>query len=228
MPDYVDMPTTLWTLIGRARGGDAGELDRLLRRYWPPVLAFVRNSIRDRGEAEDVVQEVFLTILRDGVLDKADRGRGKFRSLVLAVARYTLSARHRAGNALKRGGGARPLPLDAQDGASLENHLEAASEDESFDALWVENLVRLGMARVREECRKDGTRYFEALFAHVNDGLDYEGISRKLQVSGSDVKNWIHQARLRLRRHILQEIQDYSTSRTDWEAEVAYLRKFLE
>lgn len=228
MPDYVDMPTTLWTLIGRARGGDAGELDRLLRRYWPPVLAFIRNSIRDRGDAEDLVQEVFLTILRDGVLERADQTRGKFRSLVLAVARYTLSARHRAENALKRGGGVRAMTLDPQGGGLLESSLEAATADESFDSLWVENLVRLGMGRLHGECLKDGTRYFDALFSHVNDGLDYEGISRKLRVSGTDVKNYLHQARIRLRRYILQEIQEYSTSRTEWEAEVATLMKYLQ
>ena len=115
MDDYVEMPSTMWTLLSRAREGNAGELDSLLRQYRPPVLAFVRTLVRDPEEAEDVTQEVFVTVLQDGILAKADRLKGKFRSLLLAVARHVISERWRARTALKRGGNQRPLSLDRAD-----------------------------------------------------------------------------------------------------------------
>ena len=97
-----------------------------------------------------------------------------------------------------------------------------------FDTLWVDNLVRLGMARLREQCRENGTRYFDVLFAYANDGLDYADLARTFDLSASDVKNYLHQARLTLRRFVLEEIRAYSSSRSEYEEEVAYMMKLLE
>lgn len=228
MAPYVDMPSTIWALVGRARAGNPGELDGLLRKYRPPVLSFVRSAVRDPEEAEDITQDVFVTLVQDEVLSKADPAKGKFRSLLLAVARHMISERRRSESALRRGGGRRILSLDSARGESnrlrIEDLVATPAEDEAFDALWVENLVRLAMNRLREE----QLRYFEALFAHANDGLGYDDIARKLKVTVTDVKNFLHQARLRLRRFVLQEIQAYSSSRRECEAELAYLKKFLE
>jgi len=232
MAEYVNMPSTMWALIGRARSGDVREFDQLLRKYRPPVLSFVRNAVRDPEEAEDVTQEVFVTLVRDEVLATADPAKGKFRSLLLSLARHVISGRRRSETAQRRGGGRKPLSLDDARGEStrlrLADLVEAPSEDAAFDALWVENLVRLAMNRLREEGRPGQPPYFEALFAHANDGLGYDDLAKKLRVTVTDIKNYLHQARLRLRRFVLQEIQDYSTSRTEYQAEMAYLMKFLE
>jgi len=231
MDDYVEMPSTMWTLLSRAREGNAGELDSLLRQYRPPVLAFVRTLVRDPEEAEDVTQEVFVTVLQDGILAKADRLKGKFRSLLLAVARHVISERWRARTALKRGGNQRPLSLDRADASGelpLRNQIEAPAADLEFDTLWVDNLIRIGMNRLREQSEKEGTSYFDALFAVVNDGAAYAEIAERMGVSIHDVKNYVHQARLRLRRYLLQEIHSYSPSRDAAQAEIEYLLKLLE
>lgn len=234
MAEYVDMPSTMWTSIARAKEGDVVELDRLLRRYRPPVLAFVRNSIRDRDEAEDVTQEIFIALVKEGVLLRVDPEKGKFRHLLLAVARHLLSMKRRSESAARRGGGRKPLSLDAPATLASEDPLAAriaAPEDPDmggFDTLWVENLVRLAMGRLRDQSRCEGTKHFDALYHHVNDGLGYADIARKLGIEVTDVKNCVYQARLRLRRFVLQEIQDYSATRAEYDAEVAYLMKLLE
>lgn len=231
MDEFAEMPSTMWTLLTRAREGELGELDSLLKQYRPPVLAFVRSLVRDPEEAEDVTQEVFVTFLQDGVLEKADRLKGKFRSLLLAVARHVVSERWRARTALKRGGTRRPLSLDqasAPDDLQLRNQIEApAAADPEFDSLWVENLIRIGMNRLREQSLKDGTSYFDALFAVVNDGAAYAVIAEKLGVGVNDVKNYVHQARLKLRRYLLQEIHSYSPTRDAAQAEIDYLLRLL-
>jgi len=232
MEDFVEMPSTMWTLLTRARDGSPGELDALLRQYRPPVLAFVRTLVRDPEEAEDITQEVFVTVLQDGILAKADRLKGKFRSLLLAVARHVVSERWRARTALKRGGNQRPLSLDSvasPDDLPLRSMIEAPSPgDVEFDTLWVDNLIRIGMNRLREQSAKEGTSYFDALFAVVNDGAAYAEIAERLGVSVTDVKNYVHQARLKLRRYLLQEIHSYSPSRDAAQAEIDYLLKLLE
>jgi RNA polymerase sigma-70 factor (ECF subfamily) len=231
MDEFVEMPSTMWTLLTRAREGNAGELDLLLRQYRPPVLAFVRSLVRDPEEAEDVTQEVFVTVLQDGILTKADRLKGRFRSLLLAVARHVVSERWRARTALKRGGNQRPLSLDRIDAPGdlpLRNQIEAPAADLEFDTLWVDNLIRIGMNRLREQSAKERTSYFDALFAVVNDGAAYAEIAERMGVSIHDVKNYVHQARLRLRRYLLQEIHSYSPSRDAAQAEIEYLLKLLE
>lgn len=232
MAEFVDMPSTMWVVIAKARAGDMEELDRLLRYYRPPVLSFIRNRIPDADEAEDVTQEVFVTLVQDDVLSRVDPSKGKFRTLLLAVVRHVLSERRRSDTAVKRGSGRKPVSLDAPAGpsaeASLGGLIAAPSEDAAFDALWVENLVRLAMNQLRGMSLKEGTRHFEALFAHVSDGLSYSDIAAKMGVTVTDVKNYVHQARLRLRRLVLQEIQSYSASRAEYEEEVAYLMKLME
>lgn len=60
------------TLVVRARDGDIRAFEVLVRRYQGPMYRLALHMLASRGDAEDVVQEVFLTAwrrlgqLRDG------------------------------------------------------------------------------------------------------------------------------------------------------------------
>jgi len=231
MADYAEMPSTMWTLIAQARRGGRDALETVLRKYRPPVLSFVRAAGFPPHEAEDVTQEVLLVLVQDDVVAKADRDRGRFRSLLLAVTRHTISAWRRAGGREKRGGGVRTLSLEGgpgDDAPRLEAMLSAPATDDAFDHLWIENLVRIGMNRLREECERDGTPHFRALLMHASEQRPYAEIAAALGVALSDVQNYLHRARAQLKRHVLKEIQEYSSSRDEYDAEAAYLMRFVE
>ena len=49
-----------------------------------------------------------------------------------------------------------------------------------------------------------------------------------LGVALSDVQNYLHRARAQLKRHVLKEIQEYSSSRDEYDTEAAYLMRFVE
>jgi RNA polymerase sigma-70 factor (ECF subfamily) len=51
-------------LVRRARDGDRGAFDRLVGLHLPRVWAVVSRIVRQREDAEDVVQETFLTAHR--------------------------------------------------------------------------------------------------------------------------------------------------------------------
>ncbi|MEC3976168.1 RNA polymerase sigma factor [Amycolatopsis sp. H20-H5] len=52
------------TLVARARGGDVRAYEQLVRRYQGPMYRLAARMLSSRSDAEDVVQEVFLTAWR--------------------------------------------------------------------------------------------------------------------------------------------------------------------
>jgi RNA polymerase sigma-70 factor, ECF subfamily len=52
------------TLVARARDGDVIAYEQLVLRYQGPMYRLAVRMLADRGDAEDVVQEVFLTAWR--------------------------------------------------------------------------------------------------------------------------------------------------------------------
>ncbi|MFD8493011.1 RNA polymerase sigma factor [Amycolatopsis sp. NPDC059657] len=52
------------TLVARARDGDTNAYEQLVRRYQGPMYRLAMRMLASTGDAEDVVQEVFLTAWR--------------------------------------------------------------------------------------------------------------------------------------------------------------------
>ncbi len=230
--EFVRMPKTVWNQIAVAVKNGGASLDDLLRKYRPPVYNFIRNMGCEPEDAEDLTQEVFLRILREEVLKKADQRSGRFRSLLLAVARHTVFNHRTHAHRRKRGGGRQEIRLEEgtdSRGFSLEELVSAPPEkEEAFDTAWMQNLVRLAMERLRRECEKGGKPYFEALRLRTEEALEYEAMAEKLGVPLSQVKNYLHQAREQLRKYVLEEIRDYSSTSEEYGDEVDYLAQFLK
>ena len=82
---------TQWSLILHAGGQSPGcrqALDSLCRTYWYPLYAHVRRSGFDRDSAQDLTQGFFADILSRNDLATLDRGRGRFRSWLLACLNH--------------------------------------------------------------------------------------------------------------------------------------------
>ena len=71
------------SLIGRARLGDAGAADALVRRYLGDVYAVTSRVLLDHDLAQDAAQEAFVNALR-GL--KRFRGEASFRTWLLRIA----------------------------------------------------------------------------------------------------------------------------------------------
>ena len=133
--------TTIWTTIHKAGARDPAALEDFATRYRPAVLRFVRGRGFAESDAEDVCQDVFVRILTGDVLAKADASRGRFRSLVLAVATHVIQDRARK---------KRDVPLAA----------EPVERDPDFDREWVLHLAERAMQRM-------GPPYADVLRAHL-------------------------------------------------------------
>ncbi len=110
----------------------------------------------------------------------------------------------------------------------VEDFLADKQDDSTFDMLWVQNLVQVGMLRLDEDCAKRKTPYFEALKLYSGGGKSYDEIAEKLGATRTDIKNYIHQGRGKLKKFLLEEIESYSSSPAEYKEEVEYLLNYLK
>jgi RNA polymerase sigma-70 factor (ECF subfamily) len=126
-------------------------LEALCRTYWYPLYAYARRGGQDSEHAQDLVQGFFGKLLATGGLGSADPERGRFRSYLLTSFRnFTINQAERE-NALKRGGGQRPISFDAsaaEPRLSLEPSHERTPE-RLFLRDWALTVIEQAMGRVR-------------------------------------------------------------------------------
>ncbi len=138
---------TDWSMIADLHANDenlaADALERLVRRYWPAIFAYVRADGFDVHEASDVTQGfVADVILGRRLLHSADPEKGRVRSLLLeAIRNYVVDFRRK----LSRQG--RQREISTGDGAAAAD---------AFVARWAATLVHTVLRNVREGCQKDG------------------------------------------------------------------------
>jgi RNA polymerase sigma-70 factor (ECF subfamily) len=99
-------------LLRRIRAGDRTAVDDLYDRFRRPAFALARRILADDSLAEDVLQEVFLSVWRDP--SAYDRARGSFSSWLLAVVH------HKAVDAVRREESQRRRQVLAQEDLALD------------------------------------------------------------------------------------------------------------
>lgn len=216
--------TTIWSSIRLARDGKSTAINDFVGKYREPVLSFIRRQGFSDEDSEDLCQEVFLLILKDDLLARAERARGRFRSFLLGVTRNVVRNAHRVRTAAKRGGGGGPLSLDAPAGgaASLAEFIEGPS-DEDFDRDWIRHMVSIAL----KELARLHARPHLVLTLHLEKRLSYADIARDLGLDAKQVDNLLQQARTRLGEILRAEVAAYSATREEYEDEIACLKRYL-
>ena len=115
-------------LTRAVRDGDMEAFDVLYARYEVRLFAYVRRFIVDRQQAEDVFQEVFMTVLRDRTFDPE---RGRFAAWLFTVARNRCRMAHRKDSRESRALEAMPRGSEAAE----PGYAEADRVRRAMDAL---------------------------------------------------------------------------------------------
>jgi len=79
-------------LLAATRGGDLRAFDELYTRYERRLFGYLRRMVEDRDLAEDLLQDVLLTVIRDRSFDPA---KGRFAAWLFTVARNRCLEHHR-------------------------------------------------------------------------------------------------------------------------------------
>lgn len=167
MPD--PFPTTDWTAIWNVRSGDETSgptaLGELLGQYWRPVYCYLRCHGHGPEAAKDLTQGFFCEmVLGHGLIEKADRARGKFRTFLLACLNRYVSNVQRAKKARQRMPEGGLLLLNEISQAQVPKAVQFAAPDEAFDYAWASALLDEVLADVRTRCSERGNVHHWQLF----------------------------------------------------------------
>jgi RNA polymerase sigma-70 factor, ECF subfamily len=169
----VDDAATL-TRIGQR---DENAMEEIFRRYSGPVYSVALRVLHDTGQAEDVLQEVFLQLWRNPTAFVQDRGS--------LGAWLVVVARNRAIDLLRR-----RKPSDSVEDVILASSVNVADEAERNVMM---EKVRRALAELPSEQRKSLERaYFE--------GLSHTEIASRTGDPLGTVKTRIRQALITLRK----------------------------
>ncbi|MHC4838700.1 MAG: RNA polymerase sigma factor [Planctomycetota bacterium] len=159
------------TLLAAFRAGDASAFDQLVERHQASLLRFAASLVREATRAEDIVQEVFLRLLRKG----PDLGSGDSAGSWLFRV-----CRNLAYDTMK---------METREQVRRER-LPAAESTAPDDVHEQEEVLEL----VGREWQMLPEREREALWLKVHEGLSYREIASLLDIKPGTVGWLIHEA----------------------------------
>jgi RNA polymerase sigma factor (sigma-70 family) len=231
--------TTQWSVVlaaGRQSSQESAEaLATLCELYWYPLYAFVRRRGYDADAAQDLTQAFFARVIEKAYLRDATPARGRFRSFLLASLKHFLANEWDHARALKRGGGARMVPLEVEFGAGETRYRLEPANDETpellFERRWALALLERVVARLREEYDGAGkVAQFDALkFVLTGDPSDetYAQLGERLNMSEGAVKVSVHRLRKRVRALLQEEIARTVADSREVDDEIQHLFEVL-
>lgn len=232
----VAFPTTHWSLVQNAQkdGALAAQaMNELCRRYWYPIYAYLRCRGFDRPDAQDITQGFFLHIVTSGLLQHADRSRGKLRSYLLGALARHLADHLRHERAEKRGGRAIVLPLETQNAEDrFQNEPVDHRDPESlYLAAWANDLIEAVRGQLRLHYSKTGREtLFDGLQAFLgldDDTTPYADLSLQFNASEAAMRLQVFRMRRRFGTMLRDEVARTVETPAELEEELAWLSKVL-
>lgn len=176
-------------LMSRIRDRDEHALEELVRRFERPLYSLAYRVAGSDRFAEDVVQEVFVTVWRDA--DRYDPARGAVSSWLLTMTRF------KAIDVLRRETGAKRRTVD------VDLSLRPADDDVHEEA-W----RRTRRETVRAALRELSDTQREAVTLAFLDGLTHVEVSEALAIPLGTAKARIRDGLIRLRRVLGESLSE--------------------
>lgn len=172
-----------------AHGGDAGsardrgvfDVTDAYDRHGREIFGFALNAVRDRGTAEECVQETFLRAWR--ARERYDEARGGVRTWLFAIARNVVKDSYRRGERI-------PEPVDE---TSVPEVAGTAPSDPVERLAMTEALATLS------------PEHREAVVAVHLVGIGYPELSERLGVPVATLRTRTFYGLRALRRHLEQQ-----------------------
>lgn len=167
-------------LLTRARRGDLEALEGLYQTYSRPVFTLARRVCRSSEEAEEVLQETFLEVVRS---IRSYRGAGAIGAWVrrIAISKALMAVRRR----MRKGGTATIVDHD------VSQHVDVSAVSER-DGGWRRLDLERALARLPDTTRA-------VVWLHDVEGLTHSEIAEVFSRTPSFSKSQLSRAHARLR-----------------------------
>ncbi len=222
-------PTTRWSVLVAGREDPLqarSALEYLCEAYRRPVLAYVRQRVASRAEAEDLTQSFFATLIERRIESRADPLRGRFRALLLTSLKHFLTNAEASRCAAIRGGGAAHLSLDAS------TEVESARGDDPEDVFlrhWALAVLQRATQRMRGEAEAAGKlALFDALRGYLiepPEAEDYARLAQHFDMRSNTLAVAVHRLRQRLRDAVRDELAETVCNEAELESELDLMRQ---
>jgi RNA polymerase sigma-70 factor (ECF subfamily) len=179
-------------LLGAVTSDDRSALSELFKRYARLIRAIGRQILRDRYEADDLVQDVFLYLHRKHALFNASKGSARSWIVQVAYTQALLRRRHLKSHGFYCCGVAGKCP-ETEGTVWTDPHY-----DQTVEGLFGRN----GWKKVVEELTGDQR---ETLRLHFFEGFTFSEIAEKLGQSYANVRNHHYRGLEKLRRHLAED-----------------------
>lgn len=190
------------TLLERVKRLDAQEAWReFYNAYWSAILRYARKLGLSDHQAEEVLQETMVALMRQLPDFDYDPQRGRFRNYLLTIVhRRSLAALRRARRAAEMTGSASPHavpvanPSDALPG-------ESSAEDRVSQELWQEAIMEDALERMANNpALADGT--YAAFHAYAIEGRPAAEVAAEFGIK----ENALYQIKNRLMRRLRADV----------------------
>src|SRR3954453_3280649 len=171
-------------MIAKCRAGNAAAWDSLFDKYYATVARFVFQLSGDfsHEDAEEICQETFLSVVRNL---SSFQGRSSFQTWLLRIAANKAMDYRGKTRAVKRGGNAVHIPIDAgrtNDEPPIDPPSGNPGPDTLLQIAETSRLVRESLDRLGEPCREIiELRYFGE--------LSYDEIAAELRLNPKTVSS---------------------------------------
>ena len=231
---------TCWTAIESIASKDDASSRALvgdfLKAYWKPVYCYLRHKGYNSERAKDLTQGFFHeVVLGHDLIQRADRTKGRFRTLLLrALDRYLVSV-HRKESAQKRIPEQKLISLEDLTFGDLPEAAGNLDSDEVFHYAWVCELLDRMLEEVETECRQSSMEVHWDMFNDrvlhpiltSAEPLSLEELCRKYSIHETTKASSIFAVKRRFQAAAKRLLRESVASEHEIDEEMLELMKFL-
>lgn len=232
---------TCWTAIESiASKDDAGSralVGDFLKAYWKPVYCYLRHKGYNSEKAKDLTQGFFHeVVLGRELIQRADRTKGRFRTLLLRALDRYLVCIHRKETAQKRIPQDKLISLEDSPIGDLPEEAGNLNSDEVFHYTWVCELLDRMLEEVETECRQIGMTLHWDMFSDrvlhpilaSTEPLSLEELCRKYGINATTkASSMIFAVKRRFQAAAKRLLRESVASENEIDEEMLELMNFL-
>ncbi|MBL9137877.1 MAG: sigma-70 family RNA polymerase sigma factor [Verrucomicrobiales bacterium] len=198
-PDLADPFQTRSSLLRRAASWDEESWEELFRIYRKLVASAARHAGLSEGEADEVVQDVFVQVARKLPEFQVGQEHGSFRSWLLQQTRWRITDKYRE-RERAQGLGA-PLTVDPTGTGTAP--IERIPTEPELHGLWADEegslILKAAMAALRKQVSARDLQIFDL---RIEQGRPAAEVASIHGIKRANVDLIVH----RIRTHLEQEI----------------------